>query len=1047
MKVFNCLDVDQSIEGKIFIEASAGTGKTFAIEHIVRRLVLKGIPLKRILITTFTKKGVRDLKRRIYENLQEALAQAKIGSEEALTLENNLALIEEAQIHTIHSFCHRSLSEFAFEVGLSLTHEDPESEEKQSEVHSAILDTLRTTLDDQEFSPAQLMRLMSHFQRDVQKLVKKISSFLGQDTEIADYLPYTTMKSSFDRIIHSLDKELLKSDLYALATIHKKCADRSGTLFPFIEKQIESIENFEELIASSPSIFSLLSNDNMKSGKSARDLSLHYKNEIELLKPLVLESADPLITFMRLATKAKARVDLIAMKNPNYLLDAMLAKIDNKLFCNLLKSKYSSIIIDEFQDTDPKQWTIFSSLFFHSADPFVVVGDPKQSIYGFRGADLGTYLKAKESFFQTYLLTTNYRSSKSLIHALNRIFNQEKITQTFSLPYEPITAGKDLDDSVGLLAITTTKGEDQILQFVANEICRLKNEEGRPLSDCAILVKDRFQASRMTKVLEEKNISYLSTATDTIIDCEAFRFVELSLKIAANVRDTSLFNQFLLHPFVGWPLEMISTDLNDPKLSDAITKFSALQMRFSAYDASTFLRALLNETFYERPIIENAARDGQTYNDLMQTIELIFNQDRNSPLDAIARLRKRNDLEAPSLKRRPLNDSNSVYVMTMHMSKGLEFEIVFPIGIIAPSKAKQEFTKSHQQKIIRFAADHQDTKNHLNALDQEKMRLFYVALTRAKSRLLLPFCIEEKKSPTKLGTASPAELFLASLTANKTLSQEEVYDQISTLTIDSVTEALANLSLEAKNIDHENFDLNIQQESSKDNNEERCIVTLNETSPRMTSFSSLAKKSHTFTTPIEKDETLLPYGAHTGNIFHLLFEKIIENGLYYPWKEEAIKALIENDLSYTHLNEWKKEAFNVIYTAFHTQIDGFSLCDVPPENMLQESSFFFNLKENVNIKGFVDLVFFHQEKFYILDWKMNYLPEYTQESLDKAMDDHDYKKQAAIYARALEIYTSNLTSPHSFGGSIYFFLRGGENGLYLYKPEKFDLQLILGGAV
>ena len=147
MNSFNCLDPDQKIEGKIFLEASAGTGKTFAIEHIVCRLVLQGVSLKQILITTFTKKGVRDLRRRIFENLSKTHALLKSGAplsnylekiedrnETLLKLETNLSIIEDAEIHTIHSFCFRMLSEYAFEAGIPLNQDDPESEEKQNEV-------------------------------------------------------------------------------------------------------------------------------------------------------------------------------------------------------------------------------------------------------------------------------------------------------------------------------------------------------------------------------------------------------------------------------------------------------------------------------------------------------------------------------------------------------------------------------------------------------------------------------------------------------------------------------------------------------------------------------------------------------------------------------------------------------------------------------------------------------------------------------------------------------------------------------------------------
>ena len=274
---------------------------------------------------------------------------------------------------------------------------------------------------------------MSHFTRDVQKLVSKIANFLDSDHKIVSYLPYTKLKERFERLVQNTDIELLKSDLYALSTLYKKCANRGGSRFAFVDDQIENINNIEILIAKSPSIFDLFSQSNIKKGKSTSELTLHYESEIDEIKEIVCEISDPLITFIRLCEKAKSRLDKISMKNPNYLLDAMAARLSNKSLLAKIRKRFLSCIIDEFQDTDPKQWEIFSTLFLLSANPFVVVGDPKQSIYAFRGAKLETYLKAKDSFEHHYLLSTNYRSSKSIIDTLNCLFDEKQIEGLFSL--------------------------------------------------------------------------------------------------------------------------------------------------------------------------------------------------------------------------------------------------------------------------------------------------------------------------------------------------------------------------------------------------------------------------------------------------------------------------------------------------------------------------------------------------------------------------------------------------------------------------------------
>ncbi len=1010
MESFNCLDPNQPIEGTIFLEASAGTGKTFAIEHIVCRLLLRGIPLEKILITTFTKKGVRDLKRRIFENIKKMAAQ--LDGEARLILENQRGQMENAEIHTIHSFCYRCLNEYALESGISFSGGDPESEEKRQEVFKAIFDTLRTTLDDTEFSPGQLLRLMSHFQRNTIRLVEKIADFLESNPQLIPYQPYSVLRKQFDELIPSISKD----DLYLLADAHKKCANRAGDLFAFVTEQIEGCDDFEKLISTTPSIFELFTPSNLKKGKEP---PLQNQRAFEALQALVLEAQDPLITFMRLAQKAKERVDLVAMKNPNYLLDAMETRLDHPPFVKLVRSRYVAVIIDEFQDTDPKQWNIFSSLFLSYVDPFVVVGDPKQSIYAFRGANLSTYLKAKASFKHHYRLNTNYRSAKPIIETINRLFDESTTQGLFtfeedplSLTHEPILAAREEPGQV--TALISCESEENIIHYIAHEICRLKVDENRSLDTMAILVKDRFQAQRVAEILSEKKIPLLSSATTNLIETQAFRFIELAFRLFENRRDTSLFNQFLCHPFVGRPFERLTTDLTHPDFVEALTKFAQV----------TTLPELLRQTFEERPIIDIIAQNQDHYGDLLQSIETIFTLNRSNPLSAIESLKS----TLSPIKRRSLCETEAVQLMTMHMSKGLEFDVVFPIGIISPTKFKQEFTHT-KEKTKRFSSDDPDSIKQIADLDREKMRLFYVALTRAKTLLYLPFLLEQNKSAPKWGSASPADLFLARLIADEPLSLSQTYERMCDLPLETLKKAL---NLPTILVDKQPLPLPLPLPLPSSSPLSLPQLILNESRPRIASFSSLATPSHTELTA-EVNENTLPPGPITGNLFHLLFEKIIELGLYHPWNPSLIEPLIEKDLLHTPLCNWMSEVKELVQAAFHTPLLDFCLSDVDPKMMLQEVPFFFSATDELDLKGFADLVFRHQGKYYILDWKLNLLSDYTPATLEQAMQAHDYTRQASLYADALKRYTSVIHPDchfeELFGGSIYFFLRGKEHGV------------------
>ena len=202
MKEFDCLAPETEIVGRIFVEASAGTGKTFAIEHVVARLILQKFPIDQILITTFTNAGVRDLKLRIYQNLKKLLENdvkplymnAFEGLGATLSLKNAIRLIDEAQIFTIHSFCHKMLSEFSFEANIDATLIDPENGFGKENIELACLDVLRSIIHSDEFSPAQLSRLMGPFQRETKRFVKKMVSFLSSNPDLPKHKNYETYR-------------------------------------------------------------------------------------------------------------------------------------------------------------------------------------------------------------------------------------------------------------------------------------------------------------------------------------------------------------------------------------------------------------------------------------------------------------------------------------------------------------------------------------------------------------------------------------------------------------------------------------------------------------------------------------------------------------------------------------------------------------------------------------------------------------------------------------------------------------------------------------
>jgi exodeoxyribonuclease V beta subunit len=162
-----------------------------------------------------------------------------------------------------------------------------------------------------------------------------------------------------------------------------------------------------------------------------------------------------------------------------------------------------------------------------------------------------------------------------------------------------------------------------------------------------------------------------------------------------------------------------------------------------------------------------------------------------------------------------------------------------------------------------------------------------------------------------------------------------------------------------------------------------------------------------------------------------VFEKIFKQGLHHPLNEKAIQELIQEEIAFSPLEPWSLCIFPWIIEILEKKLPpGFALSDVLPTQVTQEMEFYFPDPQGM-MKGFCDLIFAFEGKYYILDWKSNYLgpldADYTQENISAAMHRHDYYLQASIYASALQRYVKlfdNRPFSECFGGAIYYFIRG-----------------------
>ncbi len=1019
MRVFNCLEPTLNVKDHYFLEASAGTGKTFAIENLTVRLLLEGFNLDEILIVTFTRAATRDLKHRIRKNLQKYLSE-----EDALGLEEALLSFDKAQIFTIHGFCHRMLTEFAFEAGVGMGMTGPDEMTYLRLLENAALSFLRHELNSAEFSTNQLGLLLKHCGQDLEKLLRKLTPLLLHPGELASARSFEESKKAFD-VNFVMESDKLREDLVTLSLMYKGICDLTGNIHKKWHREIEALcsGSFEGLLEDEKSILELLTEENKKK-RIKEDLKLHYPELASQLFPIIKEAKDPRNTLLRLARACQKKVGEAFEKyeaaSPDEILIKMKECLKNPLFYHKVKQKYQAAIIDEFQDTDPIQWDIFYRLFLEQ-DPieaFYLVGDPKQSIYGFRNADLKTYLKAAKELGdeKRYILNTNYRSDPALIGCLNTLF----LSGMGDLDYQTVEARPGAEDTqfqdgkkpvhffIGSKEKKREKRfpngvmeEELFLPFIADEIIRLKNE-GFNFDEFAILVRDRYQAARVRQHLNLRGIPVLSKGTTHISNTKSYFLMKL-LRNAVNApHDISALKELLSHPFMGYDHHQLKEELIDERV-----KIHLLKDVLDAEGYAPFIHAFFEE-------FETYFSEAQDYSDFIQLVENLdlFEDLVHISVEDDARVRQRS-----------VKGKEAVTLMTIHMSKGLEFGIVFALGLMNRTAIKQDFMRIKENggdELIPFRED----ASYIAEQESEKLRQLYVALTRAKRRVYVPVAVDLSGDAPPLGTASPIELFLKS------------------------TDHLEEMGMSVTDLNTIHF-----EGSRYEEDDQVSLISPSSFAPvydakAVFSFTSLAKSTPSpFGQQIEtkiKTVHTLPSGVQTGLLIHSLFEKIIEEGRHETLN---FKELIQKRLTMTPYAEWEEVIVQLIEKAFTEPLKpaGFCLKDVPQSQMLTEVEFLLpvHFPQKGYLKGFADLFFEMEGRYYLLDWKTNYLGEnesfYQKAHLEEAMKHGDYFFQANLYMEALKAYLAlQETRPFEecFGGVFYLFVRGGTYHIPSLNPSQ-----------
>ena len=1091
--------------GANLIEASAGTGKTFSIAILVVRLIIeKSIPVTKMLLVTFTDAAATELKERSIKFIRDAIQEFKeSGSSgnavlsqcvDRFKIENPAEIenavnrlykaileIDQAKMSTIHSFCQQTLNEFAFETNQSFG--KVLIEDISQLTHKYCNAYRREVLNAMEFELFELSGLKE--EKILSSLITNAindKTLYGDKIEIHSYQEYLEKN---ERITQQQFEYLegLASNMLAIVQAY----DKSGY------KRNAALNKLNDKTA----LIKYLLND------PKYDFTILFETEIEHLhhiesqrigfKNFMHQQAIDWVLFKiktELAEKNKFTFDDLI--NQLYLVRT------NTKLQEQLRLKYDVVFLDEFQDTDQKQYEIFKEIFQNDLEKIVFyIGDPKQSIYGFRKADLNTYFNAKTSIDSSrrFEMNVNFRSSQKYIDALNTFFKPVSNFDTFltgnqgierQIEYTHVSADKDaygIAVNNKILPALTIIEQGEIKETFQNTIkllldakTTLNKEKVKPSNIC-VLTRSNRECKDIKRYLNELNVpSVISDDSRVIQSAEA---IDLGYILGAflNSKKSSI-QKALLTAIVGLkPNDLPTLDMD--KCVELFTDYYKIWNQNGIYVA-------VNKFLEDFNVIEkhnkNALTGQRILSNTRQLLEILQEKETHAsltPNECYLFLKNEQKSDASSevnaFVQRIESDEDAVKIVTIHKSKGLEYDIVISpyLDMKLPQVKKNKWfdlreTIGNKTNYIFLDGNILNSKIDLinefkNQQNQENARLLYVALTRAKyGSFILSEKFENTMAPflEKLRDLNHSQLLL------KTSADFEYWYGCS-VSSEKVTNTSSTKHL-------------VEKISFSDANYNKMSYSFLAAHP-----SKALKEIKSTYEENSYDEFVfkqLQKGAKIGNMLHEIFE-FIDYSDTTTWEKIISKSIVNYVPNQDDKEVYQNRLFEMVNQVLHTKIEfdtqTFSLSAITRDKRRNEFEFNFSIPSEFKImdlefilekedereiatkrmgdvqgmmNGFIDLFFEYDGKFYILDWKSNFLgdsiEDYNQTRVANAMNESNYHLQYLIYALALDKYlTSKLPGfdfEQQFGGVIYLFLRGNraeqQTGVYTQKVTKEELK-------
>ncbi len=1177
MHAFDALEVP--LDGRVLVEASAGTGKTYAITTLMLRLLLEAeLGIERALVVTFTEAATAELRDRVRDRLVGALAVFQSGDPggdhvlEVLLqrcadrrgavarLEAALRSVDLAPISTIHGFCYRVLHDSAFDSGVLFEHElmtDPRGLWRQIAGDfwvrrmSAGDEAAATSLVRQGVQLATLEAIVRRVDQDPDLVLVPPPAAESE----ADWRP--GLELALDEARAAWDAEAVL-ELLTSGALNRRSyrEDRMPQLCAAVGEFLAA----PRLPPPADAAFHRLRQSSIDAATTARAPAPVRHPFFAACDALAVAAA-------RAAGSARAEairfqhelVDYARRELPRRKEERGVLSFDDLLLVvrdalrgaaggalqRAVAQRYPVALVDEFQDTDPVQYEVFHRLYGQSGTRLFLVGDPKQAIYSFRGADVFAYLEAVADTDATrrYTMRHNWRSAPTLVEAVNRVFRQSTRPFLFAeIDYVDVSARPGARDQLeidgrpseplqlqfvprdetdasfrGQRRISAAWAEVGIPALVASEIADLLRRAtiaGRRLGagDVAVLTRTNKQAFAVQDALRSARIPSVVLGDRSVFETAEAADLQRVLAAVAEPVNGSALRAALTTELLGVTAGALQAmEEGGDDWERWVHGFRALHTDWVERGFVQMMRGLLATGGVQRRLLGLVDGERRLTN-LLHLTELLHTAATGQHLGIRGLLhwlqeqRAQQGYAAEVAQIRLESDARAVRITTVHRAKGLEYEVVFcPYlwdgWLLHPDDRRAVVYHDPDDAAVRVDVDPQraDDGVALTAARRESLaenvRLLYVALTRARHRCVvlwggfynfdtsaLAYLLHSGDDPPPGHEVSALHECMRkaddSALWNRLTALRDASD--GAIGISRAARALAPAVLPAVKLPSPPLSA-------------RTFGRMLDRSWRIASFSQLVGQAVVHpedarerddrspadaaarpAEPVAAGEPVtlaeFPRGARAGNFFHdllehvefqaaaathrpLIQEKLAAHGFDAEWTEIVQRALTEilgsempvatgsvrlaDVRASARLNELEfqlpvaNNEYRVTPADLAAALRAHPSAELPEEWVDYLAGVRFAPLHGF-LKGFVDLVFEHGGRYYVLDYKTNYLgrvaSDYQGAGLEAAMRHGDYFLQYHLYAVAVHRYLTQRRADYRyeehFGGVLFAFLRG-----------------------